>query len=765
MQRRHIGHVLARSPPVAYLDRSSELDLRCVAAANRHVDHGRGNVHIEPAGILVLAERAQWVRAAGRQPSAVLVHLRNTLLLAAARFTIALIVCLCCLVPSSAHAGKRIALVIGNSGYVNTKPLKNPQFDAKMIAEALGRIGFDPVDLKLDLGFAGMRDELSAFNAKAKDAELAVVFFAGHGMEFGGKNFLIPTDARLAADQDIEWEVVPLDLVLTAAQPAKVRIVILDACRNNPLAAQMAVSQSSRSVETGSLRTVSQGLAEVDERDNTLIAYAAKHGSVAYDGIEEDSPYTLALIDHMGTPGVDVRIMFGMVRDNVMRRTRGKQVPYVYGAIGGDQLYLVPPKPGAPADAKEQEFWNRIKDSDVDAMFSLYLQLYPNGRYANEAKSRLAALGKAPVTPSTNPANWPQPKLPGAAPEPALSSEIVIGAAAPLTGVLAAYGNQMRVGAEAAVADINDAGGVLGKRLKLVVADDANDPKTAVLIANQFVGEGVQFVLGHFGSGSSIPASEVYEENGIVMISPASTNPLLTSRGQQFIFRVSSRDDHQGSYAGNFLARHYRDKRIAVIYDGTQWGNLTSDGMLQTMQRLGKEVVLYESFERDQQDYAGLVQKLKAARTDVVYIGSFHNDAAVILRQMRAAGMKTLMVGTDGLMTDEFWQIAGNAAEGTLMTFGPDRRNSLEASAVVQRFRANGFEPVAYTLYAYAAVQAWAEAANRTHAADAARVARMLRTGRFSTVLGTLGFDGAGDVTIPGFAFFRWSKGNVTQLN
>jgi branched-chain amino acid transport system substrate-binding protein len=457
--------------------------------------------------------------------------------------------------------------------------------------------------------------------------------------------------------------------------------------------------------------------------------------------------------------------MFGMVRDNVMNRTQGKQEPYVYGTIGGQQLFLVPPQPGAPGgagDAKEQELWDNVKDSKVDAMLSLYLQLYPKGTHVGEARERLAALGKGPVTPSTDPSQWPQP---GATPEPALSGEIVIAAAGPLTGPDAVFGNQIRQAAESAVADINEAGGVLGKRLKLVIADDASDPKTAIQVANKFVGEGVQFVLGHFGSGNSIPASEVYEENGVIMISPTSTNVLLTSRGQHYIFRVSPRDDHQGTYAGNFLARYYGDKRIAVIQDGTLWGKVASDGMLQAMQRLGKEAVLYESFQQGQDDYSALVARLKDARADIVYIGSLHADAALILRQMRSAGMKALMVGTDGLMTEEFGRLAGKAAEGTLMTFNPDPRKLLEAGPVVQRFRASGIEPDIYTLYAYAAVQAWAEAANRAQTTDAAKVANMLRTGRFTTTIGTVGFDAAGDVTIPGYAFYRWSKGKFAQLD
>src|SRR5262249_23608750 len=157
----------------------------------------------------------------------------------------------------------------------------------------------------------------------------------GHGMEYGGKNFLIPTDARLASDRDIEWEVVPLDLVITAAQPSNLQIIILDACRDNPMASNMTISGDARSVGQGMKRTMTRGFASIEPQGNTLIAYAAKHGSVAYDGDTGNSPYTMALIEHLTSPGVDVRIMFGMVRDNVISRTKGLQEPFVYGSIGG----------------------------------------------------------------------------------------------------------------------------------------------------------------------------------------------------------------------------------------------------------------------------------------------------------------------------------------------------------------------------------------------------------------------------------------------
>jgi branched-chain amino acid transport system substrate-binding protein len=664
-------------------------------------------------------------------------------------------------VSSAARAVERIALVIGNSKYQNTAALPNPTADARKIAAALMKIGFGVVDLKFDLTFAEMRRELRDFNAVAHEAQMAVVFFAGHGMEFGGKTFLIPTDARLAMEQDLEWEIIPLDLVLTVVEPSQFQLVILDACRDNPLAAHMVIGRSAaptsggRSTGSGAkggTRSVGPGLAEVQPQGNTLIAYAAKHGSYALDGDGENSPFTQALLDHIEEPGVEVRILFGMVRDNVVRRTHGRQEPFVYGSVGGRQLYLVPPRmeTAVPRGGEqERKMWEMIQGKNVKELFDLYLQLYPQGSYTVEARQRLAALNPPPQRPA--------PIFKG--------EEITIAAAGPMTGPSSAFGAQIRAGSEMAVADINDTGGVLGHRLELVVADDKADPKEGVAVATRLAARKVVFVNGHFNSGISIPASDVYEREGIIMISPASSNPHLTQRGQHNIFRVSSRDDQQGVYAAQYLVRNYRDMRFAIVHDKTIYGKGMAADFRGALSRAGGKEVFYDSYDGKAKDYSALVTKLKQANPDILFVGGFSTDIGLIVRQMRAGGMKTLLVAGDTLADDEFWSVAGAAGEGTLFTKLPDARQFLEASAIVKRFRERGIEPDGYTLHAYASVQAWAEAAQRAGSTTASEVAQMLVKGRFTTALGTLGFDPQGDVTIPGFVMYRWSAGKYSQLN
>ena len=341
----------------------------------------------------------------------------------------------------------------------------------------------------------------------------------------------------------------------------------------------------------------------------------------------------------------------------------------------------------------------------------------------------------------------------------AARAEIVIATAGPMTGQYASFGEQMRRGAEMAVADINAAGGVLGQKLRLEIGDDACDPKQAVAVANAMVGKGVRFVAGHFCSGSSIPASQVYAEEDIVQISPASTNPKLTEQNLDNVFRVCGRDDQQGAVAGQFLAKRFAKARIAIIHDKTAYGKGLADETRKTLNRLGKKEALYEAYTAGEKDYTALVSKLKQRRIDVVYVGGYHTEAGLIARQMRQQGMTTRLVSGDALVTSEYWAITGMAGQGTLMTFSPDPRKRPSVADLVKRFRAADYEPEGYTLYTYGAIQAWVQAVKKAGSTDTGKVIKALKSTRFDTVLGTIGFDRRGDVTAPGYVFYEWKNG------
>ncbi|MGB0749912.1 MAG: branched-chain amino acid ABC transporter substrate-binding protein [Magnetospiraceae bacterium] len=338
-------------------------------------------------------------------------------------------------------------------------------------------------------------------------------------------------------------------------------------------------------------------------------------------------------------------------------------------------------------------------------------------------------------------------------------ADIVIATAGPMTGQYASFGEQMQRGAEMAVADINAAGGVMGEQLVLKIGDDACDPKQAVAVANQMVSDGVVFVAGHFCSGSSIPASQVYTEEGIVQISPASTNPKLTEEGGDNVFRTCGRDDQQGMVAGTYLKDHFGDKKIAILHDKTAYGKGLADETKAQLNKLGVTEALYEAYTAGEKDYSALVSKLKGAGIDVIYVGGYHTEAGLMIRQAKEAGYSPQLVSGDALVTDEYWKITGDAGEGTLMTFSPDPRKNPVAAPVVEKFRAGGYEPEGYTLYTYGAIQAWKQAVEAAGSADTDKVIASLRSGEFDTVLGKIGFDEKGDVTAPGYVFYSWSGG------
>jgi branched-chain amino acid transport system substrate-binding protein len=236
----------------------------------------------------------------------------------------------------------------------------------------------------------------------------------------------------------------------------------------------------------------------------------------------------------------------------------------------------------------------------------------------------------------------------------AFGQDIAIGVAGPMTGGEATFGKQMRDGAELAVADINAAGGVLGKKLKLEIGDDACDPKQARSIAEKMAGMKVPFVAGHYCSSSSIPASEAYAEGGVLQITPASTNPTFTERKLWNTFRVCGRDDQQGGVAGAFIAKNYKGKNIAILHDKTTYGKGLADETKKALNKAGGKEKLFEAYTKGDKDFNALVSKLKAAAIDVVYVGGYHQEAGLILRQMRAQGLKAQMISGDAIATNEF---------------------------------------------------------------------------------------------------------------
>jgi branched-chain amino acid transport system substrate-binding protein len=338
-------------------------------------------------------------------------------------------------------------------------------------------------------------------------------------------------------------------------------------------------------------------------------------------------------------------------------------------------------------------------------------------------------------------------------------AQIKLGVAGPITGPNAAFGAQLKNGTEQAVEDINAAGGILGQKIEVSVGDDVSDPKQGVSVANKFVGDGVKFVVGHFNSGVTNPASDVYQENGILMITPSATNPKITEKGMWNVFRTCGRDDQQGEVAAAYIAKNFKGKKVAVVHDKTTYGQGLADETKKAMNKLGLKEVLYEGVNTGEKDYSALVSKIKSSGADYVYWGGLHTEGGLIIRQMRDQGVKAVMISGDGITSDEFATIGGPGVEGTLMTFPPDPRKRPEAKAVVAKFEAKKFNPEAYTLYSYAAVQIIAEAAKQANSVDPKKIAEVMHSGKaFKTVIGDIAYDKKGDITRPDYTVYTWKK-------
>ena len=324
-------------------------------------------------------------------------------------YRLAALVLLVSAFATQAAAGQRVALVIGNASYAHAPALANPLNDASDIGAALERLGFAVTRLE-NADQAALRRGLQAFALAASASEVAVVFYAGHGIEVDQRNFLVPVDARLVSDRDVEFETVPLELVSRAVERASgLRLVILDACRENPFAASMQ--------RAGATRSIGRGLARVEPSGETLVAYAAKEGTVASDGDGRNSPYSAALLGHLAEPGLEVGLMFRKVRDAVLASTGGRQEPFVYGSLSSRGAYLGVRPDSAPVTgpgpddteparenngrlvvqrlALEQSFWESVKDSADVADIHAYLDKYPNGHYEVLARNRLRQLSSA----------------------------------------------------------------------------------------------------------------------------------------------------------------------------------------------------------------------------------------------------------------------------------------------------------------------------------------------------------------------------------
>ena len=351
------------------------------------------------------------------------------------------------------------------------------------------------------------------------------------------------------------------------------------------------------------------------------------------------------------------------------------------------------------------------------------------------------------------------------------AATLKIGVAGPLTGDQAAFGEMLKNGATLAVEEWNAKGGVSvgGKKMKVDIlwGDDRHDPREGVSIAHKFVNSGAVGIVGHFNSSVSIPASTVYAEAGVLQITPASTNPKLTEQGFSTVFRVCGRDDQQGEVAANYIVDTLKLKRIAILHDKTTYGQGLADETKRFLEKRGVKAVFYSGVVQGDKDYTPVLTAAKQKKPELVYFGGIHPEAILLVKQMRERlGMKAHFMSGDGIVTDEYYKIAGKSAEGTYLTFTPDQTNLSAAQNVLKNHRKRyGKEVGAYTIYSYVATNLILNAIQATGSTKGAKLSAHLRSKPWNTSLGKLQFNKKGDVLESPYVFWRVKGAKFVQIN
>ncbi|MFQ6576007.1 branched-chain amino acid ABC transporter substrate-binding protein [Pseudomonas sp. UM16] len=351
--------------------------------------------------------------------------------------------------------------------------------------------------------------------------------------------------------------------------------------------------------------------------------------------------------------------------------------------------------------------------------------------------------------------------LAGVASHSFAADTIKIGIAGPKTGPVTQYGDMQFIGAKQAIKDINAKGGVDGKMLEAKEYDDACDPKQAVAVANKVVNDGVKYVIGHLCSSSTQPASDIYEDEGVIMITPAATSPEITARGYKLIFRTIGLDSAQGPAAGNYIADHVKPKVVAVLHDKQQYGEGIATAVKKTLEDKGTKVAVFEGLNAGDKDFSSIIQKLKQANVDFVYYGGYHPELGLILRQAKEKGLNAKFMGPEGVGNDSISQIAQGASEGLLVTLPKSFDAEPANKAIVDAIKADGKDPSGpFVFPAYSAVQLIADGIKAAGTSDdAEKVAAEIHKGTFKTPTGDLSYDANGDLKDFKFVVYEWHFG------
>jgi len=344
------------------------------------------------------------------------------------------------------------------------------------------------------------------------------------------------------------------------------------------------------------------------------------------------------------------------------------------------------------------------------------------------------------------------------------SDSIKIGVAGPMTGDQSKFGTDFKNGVSLAVEEWNAKGGVLGKKIELIIGDDQHDPKQAVSVANKIVNDGAVAIIGHFNSSCSIPASDIYNRGSLPMISPGSTNPQFTEKGYKGVFRVCGRDDQQGKVGADFTNSQLKAKKIAVIHDKTTYGQGLAD---EFKKALGDkiEIVFYGGVIQGDKDFKGVLTTVREKKPELIFFGGIYPEMGLLVRQARELGMKTPFMSGDGSIDQKFIEIAGSqAAEGTYLTFSPDPKNISSAKDFISKYNAKFGEIGPYSIYAYDAANILLSAIKEANTTEGTKIIEKLHALEFAGAVGKIKFDDKGDVTAPPYVVWTTKDGKFEEL-
>ncbi len=333
----------------------------------------------------------------------------------------------------------------------------------------------------------------------------------------------------------------------------------------------------------------------------------------------------------------------------------------------------------------------------------------------------------------------------------AVTEDILVGLAGPMTGDQSKIGGDLERGARIAVEEWNVKGGIMGREVRLEVGDDRHDPKQAVSVANKMVNLGIVGMVGHFNSSASIPASSVYHDAGTPMITPGSTNPRLTEQGYENVFRVVGRDDQQGKVAAEFAVKQLKVKRVAILHDKTTYGQGLADEFRKSLAHYeadGVEVVSFDGLTQGDKDFRGILTRLKEEPLDLYFFGGIFPEGGLLVKQAKEVGLNVPMMSGDGVIDPKFIEIAGEASNGTYLTFTPDTEKLPQAADFLKKYKTrHGDELAPYAIYAYDATNILLKAVSQAQTTNPEKVIAAIRNIKYDGALGHVEFDEKGDVT------------------